>query len=94
MLGARTRAQLENYFFERLDLGRPVCVPGTGSQLAGLLHVRDLATAMAAVVGPGEGAAEARRGQVFNFKPRRPVSPFPAFPPSFLLPCPPFLLPF
>jgi nucleoside-diphosphate-sugar epimerase len=41
---------VERYFFERLEAGRPVCVPSHGQHLTGLGHVEDLAVAMANVV--------------------------------------------
>lgn len=41
---------VERYFFERVDAGRPVCIPGHGAHLTGLGHVQDLAVAMANVV--------------------------------------------
>lgn len=53
---------VEQFFFERVDQGRPICVPGHGAHLTGLGHVKDLATAMANVIG-----REARTaGQVYN----------------------------
>jgi nucleoside-diphosphate-sugar epimerase len=42
---------VERYFFERVDQDRPVCIPGHGQHLTGLGHVKDLAVAMANVIG-------------------------------------------
>jgi nucleoside-diphosphate-sugar epimerase len=47
--GAQNYNPLEEYFFARLDAGRPVCIPGHGQHLTGLGHVEDLAVAMAQV---------------------------------------------
>lgn len=41
---------IEEYFFERLALNRPICIPGHGQHLTGLGHVQDLAVAMAQVL--------------------------------------------
>lgn len=46
--GAGNYNPLDQWFFERLDRGLPICVPGHGAHLTGLGHVRDLASAMAA----------------------------------------------
>lgn len=51
----------EEYFFDRLVRGRPVCVPGSGDQLSVVAHAEDVATMMAAAVGN-----DAAAGQVFN----------------------------
>lgn len=45
--GALNYNPLDQWFFERLDKGMPICVPGHGAHLTGLGHVRDLASAMA-----------------------------------------------
>lgn len=42
---------LEQYFFERIDAGRTICIPGNGKHLTGFGHVEDLAVAMANVIG-------------------------------------------
>uniref|UniRef100_A0A0G4HZ55 NAD-dependent epimerase/dehydratase domain-containing protein n=1 Tax=Chromera velia CCMP2878 TaxID=1169474 RepID=A0A0G4HZ55_9ALVE len=42
---------VEEMFFERIDAGRPVCVPGHGEHLTGLGHVKDLAVAFVNVIG-------------------------------------------
>eukprot|EP00968_Pinguiococcus_pyrenoidosus_P010647 scaffold846_cov252-Pinguiococcus_pyrenoidosus.AAC.10 len=66
--GAGNYNPLEQYFFERIEAGRPVCVPGDGKHLTGnaarrrrLGHVQDLAVAMANVMGRFESI-----GKVYN----------------------------
>jgi len=54
---------LEEYFFERLDAGRAVCIPGHGQHLTGLGHVEDLATAMANIIGRSQC-----KGQIYNIQ--------------------------
>lgn len=49
--GPQNYNPVERYFFERVDAGRPVCIPGHGQHLTGLGHVEDLAVAMANVIG-------------------------------------------
>jgi len=49
--GPQNYNPLERFFFERVDSGRPVCIPGHGQHLTGLGHVEDLAVAMANVIG-------------------------------------------
>lgn len=61
--GALNYNPLEQWFFERLDRGIPICVPGHGAHLTGLGHVRDLASAMAACA-----ANEKAFGQVYNIQ--------------------------
>lgn len=61
---------LEMYFFERLDSGRPVCIPGYGGHLTGLGHVRDLASAMAAAAAKPEVSV----GQIYNIQDRQAVT--------------------
>ncbi|CAN8062563.1 unnamed protein product, partial [Agarophyton chilense] len=46
--GALNYNRLEQWFFDRIDRGMPICIPGHGAHLTGLGHVRDLAAAMAA----------------------------------------------
>lgn len=53
---------VERYFFERLDLDRPICIPGHGQHLTGLGDVRDLAVAMANVVD----CTDKTTGKVYN----------------------------
>jgi nucleoside-diphosphate-sugar epimerase len=48
--GAGNYNPVERYFFERIDAGRPICIPGHGQHLTGLGHVEDLAVAMANVI--------------------------------------------
>ena len=59
--GAQNYNPLEQYFFERIAAGRPVCVPGYGGHLTGLGHVKDLAVAMSNVIG-----CSAAVGKVYN----------------------------
>lgn len=59
--GARNYNPLEQYFFERVSVGRPVCIPGHGMHLTGLGHVRDLARAMASC-----GDESKCFGQIYN----------------------------
>lgn len=59
--GALNYNPLEQWFFERIDSGRPVCVPGHGMHVTGLGHVRDLAAAMTACA-----LDERAYGQIFN----------------------------
>jgi len=49
--GPQNYNPLEEYFFHRVVADRPVVVPGHGQHLTGLGHVKDLATAMAQVIG-------------------------------------------
>lgn len=67
--GAKNYNPVEQWFFERVDAGRPVCVPGHGMHLTGLGHVRDLASMMAAC-----GGNEAAMGQVFNVQDNRSIT--------------------
>ncbi|CAB1098551.1 unnamed protein product [Ectocarpus sp. CCAP 1310/34] len=60
---------LEQYFFERLDQDRTVIVPGHGQHLTGLGHVKDLARAMANVLGK-----ESAKGQVYNVQDNRAIT--------------------
>lgn len=54
---------LEEYFFERLDANRPICIPGHGQHVTGLGHVQDLAVAMAQVIGRDKA-----KGQIYNIQ--------------------------
>jgi len=67
--GALNYNPLEQWFFERLDAGRPVPVPGHGMHLTGLGHVRDLASAMASVIGNDKSI-----GQIYNIQDRKAIS--------------------
>lgn len=60
--GPQNYNPVERYFFERVDAGRPVCIPMHGQHLTGLGHVGDLAVAMANVIGR-EGKTT---GKVYN----------------------------
>eukprot|EP00178_Gracilaria_changii_P028052 TRINITY_DN949_c2_g1_i1.p1 TRINITY_DN949_c2_g1~~TRINITY_DN949_c2_g1_i1.p1 ORF type:complete len:402 (-),score=64.37 TRINITY_DN949_c2_g1_i1:917-2122(-) len=67
--GALNYNPLEQWFFERLDKGMPICIPGHGAHLTGLGHVRDLAAAMAAcALNP------TAYDQVYNIQDRNAVS--------------------
>jgi UDP-glucose 4-epimerase len=46
-----------------VEAGRPICVPGHGQHVTGLGHVRDLARAMAQVLG-----REQAKGQAYNIQ--------------------------
>ena len=54
---------IEEFFFERLDAKRAVCVPGHGDHFTGLGHVEDLAVAMAQVIG-----RDVAKGQIYNIQ--------------------------
>ncbi len=60
--GPQNYNPVERYFFERVDVGRPVCIPGHGQHLTGLGHVEDLAVAMANVIGREDRTT----GKVYN----------------------------
>jgi nucleoside-diphosphate-sugar epimerase len=68
--GAGNYNPIEEWFFERLDENRPICIPGHGKHLTGLGHVRDLASAMAAVASKPEVSS----GQIYNIQDRRAVT--------------------
>ena len=53
---------VERYFFERVDAGRSICIPGHGQHLTGLGHVEDLAVAMANVID----REKVTNGKVYN----------------------------
>lgn len=67
--GAGNYNPLDEWFFERLDAGIPICIPGHGAHLTGLGHVRDLVSAMAACA-----ANPTAFGQVYNIQDRRAVT--------------------
>jgi len=67
--GALNYNPLEQWFFERLDAGRTVPVPGHGQHLTGLGHVVDLANAMATVVGNSSTV-----GQIYNVQDRTAIT--------------------
>ena len=60
---------LESWFFDRIVAGRPIPIPGNGFHLTQLGHVKDLATAMAAVLGNQNAI-----GQVYNISGERYVT--------------------
>lgn len=60
---------LESWFFDRIIKNRPIPIPGNGFHITQLGHVKDLATAMAAVLGN-----EKAIGQVYNVSGERYVT--------------------
>lgn len=67
--GALNYNPLDQWFFERLDKGMPIYIPGHGAHLTGLGHVRDLASAMAAcALNPSAYS------QVYNIQDRTAVT--------------------
>lgn len=60
---------LDEWFFTRLDAGRKPCIPGHGQHLTGLGHVKDLATAMAQVIG-----RDHTKGQIYNIQDTQSVT--------------------
>ena len=62
--GPQNYNPVERYFFERVDAGRPVCIPGHGQHLTGLGHVEDLAVAMANVIDREDRTT----GKVYNIQ--------------------------
>jgi nucleoside-diphosphate-sugar epimerase len=70
IIGAGNYNPLEQFFFERIDSGLPVCIPGHGGHLTGLGHVRDLASAMAAAAAKPEVSV----GQIYNIQDRQAVT--------------------
>ena len=57
------RVLTEEWFFERVDAGRKVPIPGHGQHLTGLGHVEDLAVAMAQIIGRPHAV-----GQIYNIQ--------------------------
>jgi nucleoside-diphosphate-sugar epimerase len=55
-LGSREPA-----FFRRLELGRPILIPAEGFPFVHLVHIRDVASLMASLIGNGAAA-----GQIYN----------------------------
>lgn len=68
--GAGNYNPLEQWFFERIDADRPICIPGHGAHLTGLGHVRDLASAMSAVAA----VPSISSGRVYNIQDRVAVT--------------------
>lgn len=62
--GPQNYNPVERYFFERVDAGRPVCIPMHGQHLTGLGHVEDLAVAMANIIGREDKTT----GKVYNIQ--------------------------
>jgi len=60
---------LEEWFFTRLDAGKDICIPGHGQHLTGLGHVKDLAVAMANVIGK-----KAAIGKIYNVQDAQSVT--------------------
>ncbi len=52
---------VEAWFFDRIVRSRPIPIPGNGLHITQLGHVKDLATAMAAVLGNSQAV-----GQIYN----------------------------
>lgn len=50
---ASSKREYTDYFFDRIVRGRPVLLPGNGSELTALTDVRDVASMLAAAVGKG-----------------------------------------
>lgn len=60
---------LEEWYFSRIQAGRRLCIPGHGQHITGLGHVKDLATAMAQVIG-----RDHCKGQIYNIQDKQSVS--------------------
>ncbi len=60
-IGPRSPLPREHAFFARLELGRPILVPGEGFPFVHLIHVADVARLMASVVGNAAAV-----GRVYN----------------------------
>ena len=54
-------ASREPSYFERLTIGRPILIPGEGFPFVNLIHVSDVATFMASIIGNDKA-----KGQVYN----------------------------
>ncbi len=52
-----------------MDAGRAICIPGHGQHLTGLGHVKDLASAMAQIIG-----RDIAKGQIYNIQDAQSVS--------------------
>lgn len=59
--GPQNYNELESWFFDRIVHDRPIPIPGNGLHLTQLGHVKDLAGAMAAVLGSSRAI-----GQIYN----------------------------
>ena len=49
---------VEEFFFQRIAAGRPICVPGSGMQLTQLGHVSDLSDAFVKILGNPRAAKQ------------------------------------
>lgn len=67
--GAQNYNDLEAWFFDRIVRDRPIPIPGEGLHITQFGHVRDLAAAMAAVLGN-----EKAIGQIYNISGDRYVT--------------------
>ncbi|GAB5364294.1 hypothetical protein AAMO2058_000957200 [Amorphochlora amoebiformis] len=54
---------LENYFFHRHALGKPIVVPGHGQYMVSLLHAKDLASGIASALETAQA-----EGQIYNLQ--------------------------
>ncbi len=59
--GSQNYNELESWFFDRIVHDRPIPIPGNGLHITQLGHVKDLAGAMAAVLGSSRAI-----GQIYN----------------------------
>ncbi|MBD1834608.1 NAD-dependent epimerase/dehydratase family protein [Cyanobacteria bacterium FACHB-472] len=59
--GPQNYNDLEAWFFDRIVRNRPIPIPGNGLHITQFGHVKDLAAAMAAVLGKSQAA-----GQIYN----------------------------
>ena len=59
--GPQNYNDLEAWFFDRIVRDRPIPVPGNGMYITQFGHVKDLATAMAAILGNDQAV-----GQIYN----------------------------
>ncbi|MGK7931670.1 MAG: NAD-dependent epimerase/dehydratase family protein [Microcystaceae cyanobacterium] len=67
--GPKNYNDLEAWFFDRIVRERPILIPGNGLYLTQLGHVKDLASAMAAILGNTQAI-----GQVYNISGHRYVT--------------------
>lgn len=62
MTGDGNNKDCEEWFFDRIARGRPVCIPAPGIQVTNISHVRDLSSMLTLAVGKPEAA----NGSIFN----------------------------
>ena len=67
--GPQNYNDLEAWFFDRIVRDRPIPIPGSGTHITQLGHVKDLATAMMNVLGNPKAI-----GQIYNISGERYVS--------------------